>query len=75
MKGLADLKPVQLHVGDTIELEDLVEGLAGAAYHRVDLVERRGEFAVRGGIIDVFPPTEEHPLRVDFFGDEVEEIR
>ncbi|TDD15573.1 transcription-repair coupling factor [Kribbella turkmenica] len=73
--GLADLKPVQLHVGDTVELEDVVEQLAGAAYHRVDLVERRGEFAVRGGIIDVFPPTEEHPLRVDFFGDDVEEIR
>ena len=73
--GLADLKPVQLHVGDTVELEEVVEALAGAAYHRVDLVERRGEFAVRGGIIDVFPPTEEHPLRVDFFGDDVEEIR
>jgi transcription-repair coupling factor (superfamily II helicase) len=73
--GLADLKPVQLHVGDSVELEDVVEQLAAAAYHRVDLVERRGEFAVRGGIIDVFPPTEEHPLRVDFFGDDVEEIR
>ena len=73
--GLADLKPVQLHIGDTVELEEVVEALAGAAYHRVDLVERRGEFAVRGGIIDVFPPTEEHPLRVDFFGDDVEEIR
>ncbi|MEU4604107.1 transcription-repair coupling factor [Kribbella sp. NPDC023972] len=73
--GLADLKPVQLHVGDTVELENVVEQLSGAAYHRVDLVERRGEFAVRGGIIDVFPPTEEHPLRVDFFGDDVEEIR
>ncbi len=73
--GLADLRPVQLHVGDTVELEDVVERLAAAAYHRVDLVERRGEFAVRGGIIDVFPPTEEHPLRVDFFGDDVEEIR
>ncbi|MDX6293124.1 MAG: hypothetical protein QOH50_2199 [Kribbellaceae bacterium] len=73
--GLADLRPVQLHVGDVISMDELVERLAGAAYHRVDLVERRGEFAVRGGIIDVFPPTEEHPLRVDFFGDEVEEIR
>ena len=39
------------------------------------MVERRGEFAVRGGILDVFPPTEEHPLRVEFFGDEVDEIR
>ncbi len=49
--------------------------LAAAAYVRVDLVERRGEFAVRGGIVDVFPPTEEHPLRVEFWGDTVEEIR
>ncbi len=73
--GLADLRPVQLHVGDSVELEDVTERLSAAAYHRVDLVERRGEFAVRGGIIDVFPPTEEHPLRVDFFGDDVEEIR
>ncbi len=75
VQGLADLEPVALHVGDERELDDVVRRLAGAAYHRVDLVERRGEFAVRGGIVDVFPPTEEHPLRVEFFGDEVEEIR
>jgi transcription-repair coupling factor (superfamily II helicase) len=75
VKGLADLEPVALHVGDERDLEDVVRRLAAAAYHRVDLVERRGEFAVRGGIVDVFPPTEEHPLRVEFFGDEVEEIR
>lgn len=73
--GLADLKPVRLKVGDTIELEELTSGLAGAAYSRVDLVERRGEYAVRGGIVDVFPPIEEHPMRVDFWGDEVEDIR
>ncbi|MGH3445114.1 MAG: transcription-repair coupling factor, partial [Nocardioidaceae bacterium] len=75
VKGLADLEPVELTVGDQVELEDVVRRLTGAAYHRVDLVEKRGEFAVRGGIVDVFPPTEEHPLRVEFFGDEVEEIR
>ena len=46
-----------------------------AAYSRVDLVERRGEFAVRGGIVDIFPPTEQHPVRVDFFGDEIDEMR
>ena len=56
-------------------LEDVVRRLADAAYSRVDLVEKRGEFAVRGGIVDVFPPTEEHPLRVEFWGDDVEEIR
>jgi transcription-repair coupling factor (superfamily II helicase) len=75
VKGLADLKPVELHKGDDAPLDQVVRDLAGAAYSRVDLVERRGEFAVRGGIIDVFPPTEEHPLRIEFFGDEVEEIR
>ncbi|HSE70921.1 MAG TPA: transcription-repair coupling factor [Nocardioidaceae bacterium] len=75
VKGLADLEPVELAVGDEADLEDVVRSLAGAAYTRVDLVEKRGEFAVRGGIVDVFPPTEEHPLRVEFWGDEVEEIR
>src|SRR5215207_5509418 len=75
VKGLADLAPVELRKGDDIELDQLVSDLAGAAYTRVDLVERRGEFAVRGGIIDVFPPTEEHPLRIELFGDEVDEIR
>jgi transcription-repair coupling factor (superfamily II helicase) len=75
VRGLADLEPVELQVGDAADLEDVVRRLAGAAYTRVDLVERRGEFAVRGGIVDVFPPTEEHPLRVEFWGDEVEEIR
>jgi transcription-repair coupling factor (superfamily II helicase) len=75
VKGLADLEPVELEPGSTAPLEDVVRRLAGAAYSRVDLVEKRGEFAVRGGIVDVFPPTEEHPLRVEFWGDDVEEIR
>ncbi len=75
VKGLADLEPVELQTGHEVELETVVERLAAAAYTRVDLVEKRGEFAVRGGIVDVFPPTEEHPLRVEFFGDEVDEIR
>ena len=74
VKGLADLEPVRLAVGTDFDLGDLTVALAGAAYVRVDLVERRGEFAVRGGIVDIFPPTEEHPVRVDFFGDTVEEI-
>ncbi|RIQ35766.1 transcription-repair coupling factor [Jiangella rhizosphaerae] len=73
--GLAELRPVALRPGDDVALDTVVEQLAAAAYVRVDLVERRGEFAVRGGIVDVFPPTEEHPLRVDFWGDTVEEIR
>ncbi|MFC0036730.1 transcription-repair coupling factor [Actinomadura rayongensis] len=73
--GLADLEPVRLRAGDAADLDDTVRRLVDAGYHRVDLVEKRGEIAVRGGILDVFPPTEEHPLRVEFWGDDVEEIR
>ena len=75
VQGLADLEPVELAVGDSADLDDVVRRLSDAAYSRVDLVEKRGEFAVRGGIVDVFPPTEEHPLRVEFFGDDIDEIR
>ena len=73
--GLGDLVPVQLQAGDSRDFEEVVEALTAAAYTRTDLVERRGEFSVRGGILDVFPPTEEHPLRVEFWGDTVEEVR
>ncbi|HEV2343578.1 MAG TPA: DEAD/DEAH box helicase, partial [Actinocrinis sp.] len=73
--GLGDLEPVQVTAGRQIELDEVVRRLADAAYLRTDLVERRGDFAVRGGILDVFPPTEEHPLRLEFWGDEIEEIR
>jgi transcription-repair coupling factor (superfamily II helicase) len=73
--GLGELEPVRLRAGDVVELEDLVERLAGIGYTRVELVEKRGEFAVRGGILDAFPPTEEHPVRVEFWGDDVEEVR
>lgn len=73
--GLGDLPETRLRAGDEVDLDDVVRGLADAAYHRVDMVERRGEFAVRGGIVDVFPPTAAHPVRVEFFGDTVDELR
>src|SRR6478736_5425227 len=74
--GLGELTPVTLQVGDSgRELTDIVADLVAAGYARADLVEQRGDFAVRGGILDVFPPTEEHPLRAEFWGDEIEEIR
>jgi transcription-repair coupling factor (superfamily II helicase) len=78
--GLGDLTPVKLVAGQLAEgrqtsLDDTVSQLVDIGYARVDLVERRGELAVRGGLLDVFPPTEEHPLRVEFWGDEIEEIR
>jgi transcription-repair coupling factor (superfamily II helicase) len=75
LKGLGDLEPVELRQGGQAELNEIVRTLADLAYARVDLVTKRGEFAVRGGILDVFPPTDEHPSRVEFWGDEVEEIR
>ncbi|WP_329519550.1 transcription-repair coupling factor [Spirillospora sp. NBC_01491] len=75
VSGLADLEPLRLRSGDDADLDEAVRGLVDAGYHRVDLVEKRGEIAVRGGILDVFPPTEEHPLRVEFWGDTIEEIR
>ncbi len=73
--GLGELTPVTLTVGQEMAFTDVVKALADAAYSRVDMVTHRGEFAVRGGIIDVFPPTEDHPVRVEFFGDEVEAMR
>ena len=75
VSGLGDVEPVALAVGDTADLDVLVARLVDIGYARTDLVERRGEVAVRGGIIDVFPPTEEHPVRVELFGDTVEETR
>ena len=53
----------------------MITRLVEIGYARVEVVSRRGELAVRGGLLDVFPPTEEHPLRIEFFGDTVEEIR
>ena len=73
--GLGDLEPVTLQVGQACELDDLLARLVEIGYTRADLVGSRGEIAVRGGIVDVFPPTEEHPLRIEFFGDTIEEIR
>ncbi|MFF2494690.1 transcription-repair coupling factor [Agromyces sp. NPDC058064] len=74
--NLADRAPVELVQGGRgHELSKLAVELVDLAYARVDMVARRGEFAVRGGILDVFPPTADHPVRVEFFGDEVEELR
>lgn len=73
--GLGELVPVALRSGQDADLESVAQALVDAAYTRTDMVERRGEFAVRGGILDVFPPTDDHPLRIEFWGDSVEEIR
>ena len=72
---LEAIEPVMLAVGEDMPFEELVARLVELAYTRVDLVGKRGEFAVRGGILDVFPPTAEHPVRVEFWGDEITEMR
>jgi transcription-repair coupling factor (superfamily II helicase) len=68
-------EPIRIATGDESGLDSLAEDLALAGYARVDRADERGQFAVRGGIIDVFPTTGREPLRVDFFGDEIEAIR
>ncbi|CDO32240.1 transcription-repair coupling factor [Mycolicibacterium vulneris] len=68
-------EPVTLTVGAEAEFEAVIARLVDLAYTRVDMVGKRGEFAVRGGILDLFPPTAEHPVRVEFWGDEISEMR
>jgi transcription-repair coupling factor (superfamily II helicase) len=72
---LGHQEPVTLRVGQDIGFEELIGRLVELAYTRVDMVGKRGEFAVRGGILDIFAPTAEHPVRVEFWGDEVTEMR
>ena len=66
---------MRLDVGDEPGLDGLAEALSSAGYERVDRVDERGQFAVRGGIVDVFPSTGREPLRVELFGDEIEQVR
>lgn len=64
-----------LHVGDEASLEDVVAHLEITGYERRDPVEMVGEYTVRGGILDVFPPEAERPFRIEFFGDQIESMR
>jgi transcription-repair coupling factor (superfamily II helicase) len=64
-----------LHRGESVDLEDVTLLLADAGYERIDQVEERGQFAVRGGILDVYPATEEQAIRVELFGDEIDSMR
>ncbi len=66
---------LDLEPGEEPGVDGVAEQLALAGYRRVDRVDERGQFAVRGGLVDVFPTTGSEPLRIDFFGDEIEAIR
>jgi transcription-repair coupling factor (superfamily II helicase) len=74
--NLTELDSIEIAEGGRgYDLAGLQRQLVDLAYARVDMVTRRGEFAVRGGILDVFAPVAEHPVRIEFFGDEAEHIR
>ena len=73
--GSETADPIVVPLGSTASMDELVERLAAYGDRRSDMVTSRGEFAVRGGIVDAFPPTEGHPIRVEFFGDDVESVR
>jgi transcription-repair coupling factor (superfamily II helicase) len=64
-----------LHRAESVDLDDVTMLLADAGYERIDQVEERGQFAVRGGILDVYPATEEQAIRVELFGDEIDSMR
>jgi transcription-repair coupling factor (superfamily II helicase) len=65
----------ELRVGDLMDLDETAMDLVAAGYERVDQVEDRGQFAIRGGLLDLFPATEDRAVRVDLFGDEIESLR
>lgn len=74
-RKLEEKEFIEIREGEELRFEELIRKLVDFGYERVEIVEAPGEFAVRGGIIDVFPPQISHPLRLVFFGDTVEEIR
>jgi transcription-repair coupling factor (superfamily II helicase) len=66
---------LELKVGDELDLNDLVEHLGGVGYERGEPVSDVGQFSVRGGIVDIFPPEAEWPFRLEFSGDQIESLR
>lgn len=73
--GMEAHPPILISRGNEYLLPELALKLIEIGYQRVDMVVKRGEFAIRGGILDVFPTTSEHALRLEFFGDELEDVR
>ena len=73
----ASLRPAgfSLSVGEEIDLDGAARDLLAAGYQRVEQVTERGQFALRGGILDAFPATEERAVRIELFGDEIESMR
>jgi transcription-repair coupling factor (superfamily II helicase) len=72
---LGSTPSIELVAGRELPPDGLAELLVDLGYTRVDVVERRGEFAVRGGVVDVFPGTSRRPVRLEYWGDEIESLR
>ncbi len=72
---LGEVPPIQLVKGIELPPDALAERLVGLGYVRTDVVEHRGEFAARGGVLDVFPGTARRPVRLEYWGDEIESLR
>ena len=70
-----DLDVLSLTQGSEIDLDDVAERLVALGYERNYMVERRGELAIRGGILDVFPPAQERPVRAELWGEEITSLR
>ena len=74
-RGLLAEATLSARIGDNVSQRRLNDFLTHNGYHRAGTVREPGEYAIRGGIVDLFPPGEEEPLRLDFFGDELETVR
>ncbi len=72
--GAEDVQPIIIERGATIDPDELAARLVACGYRREELVEHRGEFARRGAIVDVYPSTADHPIRIDLWGDEVDRL-
>ena len=74
-RDLLSKRIIVLKEGEEVQRDGLVQNLQELGYLRMSLVEERGEMSIRGGILDIFPPMYAAPLRIEFFGDEIESIR
>ncbi|HEX2240540.1 MAG TPA: transcription-repair coupling factor [Actinomycetota bacterium] len=72
---MADLPELEFRRGDSLDLDEVATALVEMGFERNYMVERRGEFAIRGGLLDIFPPAYERPVRIELWGDEVTSLR
>ena len=72
--GFLNKHTFTIQEGDEIKLDDLMVKLISSGFSRCDMVEGTGQFSIRGGIVDIFSPNHKNPIRIDFWGDEVDKI-